>query len=92
MRYFGPVDAPITDGIELAPTPVGEPCAYGCGVEIKEGDVGFLIPFLDGSNPPPEQPWHQDCLMQSVLGPGAALVRPRGTPRSPNGSPSTDRT
>lgn len=78
VRYFGePLDAPVYEGAEQAPTPVGVLCVH-CHVPFEESDQGFLIPYLGVSDPDLwEQPWHKDCFLWTVLGP-AFVGDPRG--------------
>lgn len=71
MHYFGePWGAPLCDpddegSVERAPTPVGEECfAHACNEAIKEGDQGFLIPFMPYSGPPSLKAWHRKCFRQ----------------------------
>lgn len=75
MQYFGePWDAPVCDpddeaSVEQAPTPVGQQCfAHGCGEPIKEGDRGFLIPYMPYEGEPSLEAWHRWCLMKEVTG------------------------
>lgn len=68
MKRFGPVE--ITE-LEHIDVPVGLHCER-CLVAIKEGDQGFVIE--DGA-------WHQECLLEAILGPrwAGSFPRSRGT-------------
>ena len=73
MRWFGEHwGAPVCDDSEHVPTPVGRRCG-SCDKLIEEGDRGFLIPAIDRGLVVRE-PWHFDCLMESVLGPDWNLL------------------
>jgi hypothetical protein len=45
MQWFGESwQAPVNDDVPHGPTPVGIPCAGGCGLKIQPEDQGVLIP------------------------------------------------
>jgi hypothetical protein len=68
MKYFGaPGDAPVYEGVDRAPTPVGRKC-FSCKEEIRLGDRGFLIPYARPTETA-EEPWHRLCFLSDVLGP-----------------------
>lgn len=77
MKWFGPTwNAPICMSETKAATPVGRACA-ACGIEIKGGDRGMLIPtvFDDGIEPPETTslPWHLACMLRTVCAPVVSL-------------------
>ena len=80
MQWFGPTwNAPICNSQDKAATPVGWACA-ACGIEIKGGDRGFLIPHMDHDNTD-SKPWHLRCLLNAV---GVAeLIAEAATKRTP---------
>lgn len=67
MQYFGkPWDAPVCEDTPHALTPVGRPC-LDCGVPIKKGDRGYLIPFARTDGPATIEPHHRVCFHRQVV-------------------------
>jgi hypothetical protein len=65
MKLFSPERATLCDDVEQVPTPIGEACLY-CEESIEADDRGFLIPHWGETVT--EEPWHQECLLRSVIG------------------------
>ncbi len=68
MKFFGRrYGAPAYEGMEQAPTPVGEACGW-CKEPIGLMDDGWLIPYLGKPGDPPMLPYHRACQLRSILG------------------------
>lgn len=65
MRWFGePWNAPICDPSTHTETPIGQECLY-CSERIHVGDQGVIMPYHQETKVTFE-PYHLDCLLQSV--------------------------
>lgn len=74
MKWFGPTwNMPVNEG-ENVPTPVGRPCAC-CGVPLREGDQGVLLPLGGGREGSATIAQHLGCL-EGAAGPRKAFKRP----------------
>jgi hypothetical protein len=75
MRIFGELwDAPVCEGADRAPTPVGTPCAW-CKEPLVTGDSGVLIPYA-GPEGLSELPEHRECFLRQIIGsPGHQVGR-----------------
>ena len=68
MKIFGqPWDAPVCEGAEQEPAPVGEPCVW-CQMPIEEEDRGVLVPCLRAGGVMESLPWHRECFLRSTVG------------------------
>lgn len=66
MEFFGePWDAPVCEDTAQAPTPTGQLC-FDCKIPIKDGDRGFLIPYLPADGAPTVEAWHFRCFARGV--------------------------
>lgn len=66
--YFGEYwNAPVTDGAERVPTPLGEEC-WSCSSLIIEGDQGSFVPSFSMPSVMTAVPVHRECALREVLG------------------------
>ena len=65
MKFFG--RPPIDDDFERAATPVRTDCAH-CGEPIKDGDDGWIVPYLGGPDDPRELVYHEACYLRGIIG------------------------
>lgn len=68
MLYFGePWDVPAVQYAGRCATPVGSPCLT-CGERVVEGDRGWMMPVLQGSDFPTVEAQHAECQLLGVVG------------------------
>lgn len=72
-KWFGRGRPPGPDGDEV-PVPVGIPCLW-CDEPIAPNDCGVTMPHVREDRLPgherrwqTDEPWHQECLVRSILG------------------------